>query len=78
MPGLTTTVPSPRPEPRDSRNVEQGTISTLLNSSIIIETEGRITGVHAREMYAHFDFETPFDIPSLVHKLNSFTKDITI
>jgi tRNA pseudouridine38-40 synthase len=30
-------------------------------------------------MYAHFDFETPFDIPSLVHKLNSFfTKDIVI
>jgi tRNA pseudouridine38-40 synthase len=28
-------------------------------------------------MYAHFDFETPFDIPSLVHKLNSFfTKDM--
>jgi tRNA pseudouridine38-40 synthase len=29
-------------------------------------------------MYAHFDFEAPFDIPSLVHKLNSFTKDIVI
>jgi tRNA pseudouridine38-40 synthase len=28
-------------------------------------------------MYAHFDFEAPFDIPSLVHKLNSF-KDIVI
>jgi tRNA pseudouridine38-40 synthase len=28
-------------------------------------------------MYAHFDFETPFDIPSLVHKLNSY-KDIVI
>jgi tRNA pseudouridine38-40 synthase len=29
-------------------------------------------------MYAHFDFEAPFDIPSLVHKLNSFYKDIVI
>jgi tRNA pseudouridine38-40 synthase len=30
-------------------------------------------------MYAHFDFETPFNIPSLVHKLNSFLpKDITV
>jgi tRNA pseudouridine38-40 synthase len=30
-------------------------------------------------MYAHFDFEAPFDIPSLVHKLNSFLpKDIVI
>lgn len=37
------------------------------------------TGVHAKEMYAHFDFETPFDIPSLVHKLNSYLpKDIVI
>lgn len=37
------------------------------------------TGVHAKEMYAHFDFETPFDIQSFVHKLNSFLpKDIVI
>jgi tRNA pseudouridine38-40 synthase len=50
-------------------------ISTLLNSEISI-MGGTDTGVHAR-MYAHFDFETPFDIPSLVHKLNS-TKDIVI
>lgn len=37
------------------------------------------TGVHAKEMYAHFDFETPFDIPNLVHKLNSYLpKDIVV
>ena len=37
------------------------------------------TGVHAREMYAHFDTDTTFDIPTLVHKLNSFLpKDIVI
>lgn len=37
------------------------------------------TGVHAKEMYAHFDFDTPFDIPNLIHKLNSFLpKDIVI
>ena len=37
------------------------------------------TGVHAKEMYSHFDFETPFDIQSLVHKLNSYLpKDIVI
>ena len=37
------------------------------------------TGVHAKEMYAHFDFENPLDIPSLVHKLNSYLpKDIVI
>jgi tRNA pseudouridine38-40 synthase len=33
------------------------------------------TGVHAREMYAHFDFEE--FLPSLVHKL-ILTKDIVI
>ena len=37
------------------------------------------TGVHAREMYAHFDFETPFEIQSIVHKLNSYLpKDIVV
>jgi tRNA pseudouridine38-40 synthase len=37
------------------------------------------TGVHAKEMYAHFDFEASIDIPNLVHKLNSFLpKDIVI
>lgn len=37
------------------------------------------TGVHAKEMYAHFDFESPFDTKNLIHKLNSFLpKDIVI
>ena len=37
------------------------------------------TGVHAKEMYAHFDFENPIDTKSLIHKLNSFLpKDIVI
>lgn len=33
------------------------------------------TGVHARLMYAHFDFETPLDIPKLLYKLNSYLPD---
>jgi len=37
------------------------------------------TGVHAKEMYAHFDFDTILDTPNLIHKLNSFLpKDIVI
>ncbi len=37
------------------------------------------TGVHAKEMFAHFDFDKAFDIPNLVHKLNSYLpKDIVI
>jgi tRNA pseudouridine38-40 synthase len=54
--------------------------STILNSEISLMGAGRTdTGVHAREMYAHFDFDAPFDIPNLIHKLNSFLpKDIVI
>ncbi|RKS95813.1 tRNA pseudouridine38-40 synthase [Flavobacterium limicola] len=54
--------------------------SVLLNTTINLMGAGRTdTGVHAKEMYAHFDFETPLDIPSLVHKLNSYLpKDIVV
>ena len=37
------------------------------------------TGVHAKEMFAHFDLDSTFDIPNTIHKLNSFLpKDIVI
>ncbi len=37
------------------------------------------TGVHAKKMYAHFDYETEIDSQNLVRKLNSFLpKDIVI
>jgi tRNA pseudouridine38-40 synthase len=54
--------------------------SVILNTEINLMGAGRTdTGVHAKEMYAHFDFETPFDITSLIHKLNSFLpKDIVV
>jgi tRNA pseudouridine38-40 synthase len=52
-------------------------ISTLLNSEISISREDRYR-CSRKEMYAHFDFEAPFDIPSLVHKLNSFLPKIVI
>ena len=54
--------------------------SVLLNTTINLMGAGRTdTGVHAKEMYAHFDFETPIDVSSLVHKLNSYLpKDIVI
>ncbi|MDR6843517.1 tRNA pseudouridine(38-40) synthase TruA [Flavobacterium granuli] len=54
--------------------------SIILNSEINLMGAGRTdTGVHAKEMYAHFDLETPFDIPNIIHKLNSFLpKDIVI
>jgi tRNA pseudouridine38-40 synthase len=54
--------------------------SVLLHSEISLMGAGRTdTGVHAKEMYAHFDFDASFDISKLVHKLNSFLpKDIVI
>ncbi len=55
-------------------------VSVVLNSEINLMGAGRTdTGVHAKEMYAHFDFETPFDNQNLIHKLNSYLpKDIVI
>lgn len=54
--------------------------SVVLNSEINLMGAGRTdTGVHAKEMYAHFDFETAFDYQNLVHKLNSYLpKDIVV
>ena len=55
-------------------------VSVILNTEISLMGAGRTdTGVHAKEMFAHFDFEKPFDGQSIVHKLNSFLpKDIVV
>jgi tRNA pseudouridine38-40 synthase len=55
-------------------------LSVILNSDITIMGAGRTdTGVHAKEMFAHFDFESAFETESTVHKLNSYLpKDIVI
>lgn len=55
-------------------------LSIILNSKIDIMGAGRTdTGVHACEMFAHFDFGNPISSTNLVHKLNSYLpKDIVI
>lgn len=55
-------------------------LSLLLKTPIDIVGAGRTdTGVHARQMYAHFDFDTEINTVQLIHKLNSFLpKDIVI
>lgn len=55
-------------------------ISTLLRKEIDILGAGRTdTGVHAKQMYAHFDYEESFDANTLVQRLNSFLpKDIVV
>ena len=45
--------------------------SIIFNAEINIMGAGRTdTGVHAQEMFAHFDFESNFDIQNSIHKLN--------
>lgn len=55
-------------------------LSVLLNSAVNVMGAGRTdTGVHAEEMYGHFDFETVIEVPILVHTLNSYLpKDIAV
>jgi tRNA pseudouridine38-40 synthase len=59
-------------------------LTTLLKTAIEVVGAGRTdTGVHAKQMFAHFDlsrdFGTEIDTQQLVHKLNSFLpKDIVI
>jgi tRNA pseudouridine38-40 synthase len=55
-------------------------LSMLLRTEIDIVGAGRTdTGVHAKQMYVHFDFDTEIDTQKLVKKLNSFLpKDIVI
>ncbi len=55
-------------------------LATILNTPIDIMGAGRTdTGVHAKEMFAHFDFNKPINASNLVHKLNSFLpKDIVV
>lgn len=55
-------------------------LSLLLKSKIELVAAGRTdAGVHAKEMYAHFDFEEEIDSDYWVPKLNSYLpKDIVI
>jgi len=55
-------------------------LSTILNTKIEVMGAGRTdAGVHATQMYAHFDYNTSFDAPKMIMKLNSFLKnDIAI
>ena len=51
-------------------------ISTLLRQPIELVGAGRTdAGVHAKQMYAHFDYELSLDKANLVQKMNSFLPD---
>ena len=55
-------------------------LSMLLNDTITIVGAGRTdAGVHATQMFAHFDTEVTFEEENLVYRLNAFLpKDIVI
>lgn len=55
------------------QEVLENALSKLLNNPISLMGAGRTdTGVHAKEMYAHFDFEQLTRIPELLFRLNSY------
>lgn len=53
-------------------------LSTILKCEIDLVGAGRTdTGVHAKQMFAHFDLDFEFETQVILHKLNSFLpKDI--
>ncbi|MGL2964180.1 tRNA pseudouridine(38-40) synthase TruA [Flavobacterium sp. RSB2_4_14] len=69
-----------QPEVNSVQETLNKALSIVLKSVIDVVGAGRTdTGVHAKQMYAHFDFETAIDSQQLVRKLNSFLpKDIVI
>jgi tRNA pseudouridine38-40 synthase len=62
------------------QEVLEKALSTLLKNTISVMGAGRTdAGVHASQMFAHFDYEEKFDYQELVYKLNSFLpKDIAV
>lgn len=62
------------------QEVIEKALSTLLGSTISIVGAGRTdAGVHAKQMFAHFDIDSVLNTNQLCYKLNSFLpKDIAI
>ncbi len=69
-----------QPDAISVQEVLEKTISTLLRSEIKITGAGRTdTGVHAKQLFAHFDAEPIEDLPNFIFRLNSFLpKDIAV
>ena len=62
------------------QEVLEGAMSRLLRKEIKVVSAGRTdAGVHARQLFAHFDFDEISDPSQLVFRLNSFLpKDISV
>ncbi|MEJ6791848.1 MAG: tRNA pseudouridine(38-40) synthase TruA [Lacinutrix sp.] len=62
------------------QEVLEKSLSTLLKEPITTMGAGRTdAGVHAKQLFAHFNTEVSFNIPKIIYKLNSFLpEDISI
>ena len=69
-----------QPDAISVEEVLEKVLSTLLRKELKVVGAGRTdAGVHAKQLFAHFDFEEIEDIDQLVFRLNSFLpKDISI
>lgn len=62
-----------QPNAHTVQETMEGAFSTLLRTPIKLAAAGRTdAGVHAREMYAHFDVDDNFDSKDLLYRLNAF------
>lgn len=62
------------------QEVLEDALSKLLRQDVSVVGAGRTdAGVHAKQMYAHFDFEKEFDVDELVYRLNALLpEDIAV
>jgi len=69
-----------QPDATSVQQVLEGVFSTLVRKDIKLTGAGRTdAGVHAKQLYAHFDFDEITDAEALVFRLNSFLpKDISV
>tara|TARA_R110000764_G_scaffold39152_9_gene87173 strand:- start:625 stop:1377 length:753 start_codon:yes stop_codon:yes gene_type:complete len=58
------------------QEVLENAFSLILRETVSLTGAGRTdTGVHAREMFAHFDSDALFEETELVHRLNAYLPD---
>lgn len=62
------------------QEVLEDAMSKLLRNKTDLVGAGRTdTGVHARQMFAHFDYENIYDLQELIYRLNAFLpSDISV
>lgn len=69
-----------QPDAITVQEVLETSLSTLLRTSIAVMGAGRTdAGVHATQMFAHFDTDVILEVPQFIFKLNSFLpEDIAV